>query len=261
MILRPPASPLDYKPVTIRVTITPNCASELYHLPTFAELLAAHIARAGISDADLARRIGISRLTLIRWKDGVTARPRYREDVLRCAELLRLTPEERDALLAAADFPPESDPSASTGAAVEPPADAPDVADAAPETDSISIPIEPAPDIPADGATASAPGKPRRRHNALIAGAAIAAVVATLAVILTALLWPGGPDFPAAAAGESLIIIAPFANYTAGQQGFNVAGRLQESIDREIAAAGLPDARTAQWGQPLAGADAATDAG
>jgi len=37
-------------------------------LPTFAELLTAHIERVGISDADLARRIGISRLTLIRWK-------------------------------------------------------------------------------------------------------------------------------------------------------------------------------------------------
>ena len=185
-------------------------------MPTFAELLAAHIARTGISDADLARRIGISRLTLIRWKDGVTSRPRYREDVLRCAELLRLTPAERDALLAAADFPPESDPGAAPAAMAEPSADTatetPAIADAAPEADSISIPIEPAPTIPADGATASAPGKPRRRRNALIAAAAAAAVVATLAVILTALLWPGGPDFPTAAAGESLIVIAPFAS-------------------------------------------------
>ena len=265
MILRPPASPLDYKPVTIRVTITPNCASELYQLPTFAELLAAHIARAGISDADLARRIGISRLTLIRWKDGVTARPRYREDVLRCAELLRLTPEERDGLLAAADFPPESDPSASTGAIAEPSADSvtetPAVADAAPETDSISIPIKPTPSTPTGAPTAPPPGQPRRRRNALIASTAAAAMLATLAVILTALLWPGGPDFPAAAAGESLIVIAPFANYTAGQQGFNVAGRLQESIDREIATAGLPDARTVQWPEELAGAGDAVSAG
>ena len=76
-------------------------------MPTFAELLTAHIDRAGIGDTDLARRIGVSRLTLIRWKEGVTSRPRYREDVLRCAELLRLTPEERDELLAAADFQPE----------------------------------------------------------------------------------------------------------------------------------------------------------
>ena len=79
-------------------------------MPTFSELLTAHIDRVGISDADLARRIGISRLTLIRWKEGVTARPRYREDVLRCAEILRLTPEERDELLASAEFQPRAFP-------------------------------------------------------------------------------------------------------------------------------------------------------
>ena len=39
-------------------------------MPTFGELLTAHIERAGIGDADLARRIGITRLTLIRWKGG-----------------------------------------------------------------------------------------------------------------------------------------------------------------------------------------------
>ena len=66
---------------------------------------------------------------------------------------------------------------------------------------------------------------------------------------------------PAAAAGESLIVIAPFANYTAGQQGFNVAGRLKDSIDREIAAAGLPGARTAQWPEALAGDGDAASAG
>ena len=51
--------------------------------------------RTGIGDAELARRIPVSRPTLIRWKEGVTTRPRYREDVVRCAELLRLT-QDRD---------------------------------------------------------------------------------------------------------------------------------------------------------------------
>ena len=64
-------------------------------MPDFGELLTSHISRSGISDSDLARRVGVSRATLIRWKEGLTARPRYREDVLRCAEELRLTPEER----------------------------------------------------------------------------------------------------------------------------------------------------------------------
>ena len=67
-------------------------------MPTFGELLTSHVSRSGIGDSDLARRVGVSRLTPIRWKEGVTARPRYREDVLRCAEVLRLTPEELDAL-------------------------------------------------------------------------------------------------------------------------------------------------------------------
>ena len=239
---------LDYGCVTISL----NCVPELYHLPTFADLLAAHIARAGISDADLARRIGISRLTLIRWKEGVTSRPRYREDVLRCAELLRLTPEERDALLAAADFPPESEGGAAADPASDPAMDtaAAVAADAAPDADVLSISVSSAP--------AAATGKPRGRRKVLIAGAA-AAIVA-LAVIVTLVSWPGGPDLPAAAAGESLIVIAPFANYTAGQQGFNVAGRLKDSIDREIAAAGLPGARTAQWPEALAGDGAAASA-
>lgn len=236
---------LDYGCVTIGL----NCVPELYHLPTFADLLAAHIARAGISDADLARRIGISRLTLIRWKEGVTSRPRYREDVLRCAEVLRLTPEERDALLAAADFPPEGDSGAAADSMAETAVDS--VADAAPAADTLSRSVSSAP--------AAATGKPLGRRKALIAGAAAAMVA--LAVIATLVSWPGGPDLPAAAAGESLIVIAPFANYTAGQQGFNVAGRLQESIDREIAAAGLPGARTAQWPEALAGDGDAASAG
>lgn len=240
-------------------------------MPTFADLLAAHIARAGISDADLARRIGISRLTLIRWKEGVTSRPRYREDVLRCAELLRLTPAERDALLTAADFPPENDPGA---AASDAPGDAPDaaldaaaVADAAPESDELesdalsrsvsSASVSSAPTGSIEPAAAT--GKPRGRRKVLIAGAA--AALAALAVIAALVSWPGGADFPAAAAGESLIVIAPFANYTAGQQGFNVAGRLKDSIDREIAAAGLPGARTVQWPEELAGDGDAAAAG
>ena len=52
-------------------------------MPTFAELLTEYASRTGIGDAELARRIPVSRLTLVRWKEGVTERPRYREDVLR----------------------------------------------------------------------------------------------------------------------------------------------------------------------------------
>ena len=77
---------------------------------TFAELLTEYIERAGISDSELARSIGVRRQTLFRWKDGQIQRPRYRDDVLRCARRLRLTPEERDLLLTAAGFSPEAPP-------------------------------------------------------------------------------------------------------------------------------------------------------
>ena len=76
-------------------------------MSTFGELLTQYIERAGISDAELARSTGVQRQTIFRWKEGLTARPRHREDVVRIAAKLRLTPEERDALLLAAGFPPE----------------------------------------------------------------------------------------------------------------------------------------------------------
>ena len=77
-------------------------------MATFSELLTAYMTRTGITDADLARRVGVNRLTLVRWKEGVTSRPRYREDVVKCAEVLRLTAEEGDELLLAAGFYPEN---------------------------------------------------------------------------------------------------------------------------------------------------------
>ncbi len=76
-------------------------------MPTFGELLSQFIARAGITDAELARSTGVQRQTIFRWKEGLTARPRYREDVIRIAAKLRLSPGERDALLLAAGFPPD----------------------------------------------------------------------------------------------------------------------------------------------------------
>ena len=84
-------------------------------MANFAELLTQYMTRTGIGDAELARRVGVSRLTLVRWKEGVTSRPRHREDVARLAELLRLEPEERDELLLTTGFSPDS-PQAATDA-------------------------------------------------------------------------------------------------------------------------------------------------
>ena len=222
-------------------------------MPTFSELLTAHIERVGISDADLARRIGISRLTLIRWKEGVTARPRYREDVLRCAEILRLTPEERDELLLSAEFQPESTPPSEP--MPEPQGAALAVAGAAPGG--------PAPVAATGAATVLAPAgaRGRRRVRGILLAALTVAAVAVIAGVIAVLRLTGGPDYPVASAGESLIVIAPFANYTAGQQGFNVQGRLKGSIDREIASAGLNDVRTVEWPEAIADGPDAAEAG
>ncbi len=225
------------------VTIPSYCVPELLHLPTFADLLTAHIDRVGISDADLARRIGVSRLTLIRWKEGVTSRPRYREDVLRCAELLRLTPEERDELLVSADFQPEGGP----------PAPEP-----TPEPQGAALAVAGnAPGPPVTVTTAATPavvitGTPKRRRLRIAGAIAVAAAALAVVAVVLALRFTGGPDYPVAVAGESLIAIAPFANYTAGQQGFNVQGRLRTSIDREIATARLSGVRTVDWPEEIA---------
>lgn len=225
-------------------------------MPGFGEILTSHVSRSGITDSDLARRIGVSRATLIRWKEGLTARPRYREDVLRCAEVLRLTPEERDELLIAADFEPEA-PSAETV-----------------PTEEVHPPL---PATPAKPDSHPVPAR-RRRRLWIAASAAVVAVVAAITVGLALIDFsgepdnpvtptieapadvPGEPDHPVAETGEALIVIAPFANYTAGQLEFNIRGRLRDSINREIAAAGLEGIRIDDWVETVPGNRAALSA-
>ncbi len=225
-------------------------------MPDFGQLLTSHISRSGINDSNLARRIGVSRATLIRWKEGLTARPRYREDVLRCAEELRLTPEERDELLIAADFDPEAP-------AVE-----------APPPEPADAPSPAPPDV-----VDSPPAPGRRRWSFWIAASAAAVAVMVAIAVTLALVdlsdepnrpveptgaapidSSGEPDHPVAGAGEALIVIAPFANYTAGQLEFNIRGRLGDSISREIAAAGLEGIRIDDWTETVPGHRAALSA-
>ncbi len=233
------------------------------HSRTFADLLTEYMERTGIGDAELARRINVNRLTLIRWREGVTERPRHREDVARCADVLRLTPDERDEFLLAAGFQPDS------AAGIVSPTDG-DALD--PQEDELGAESDAQP---------PATGLPLNRKWAL-AVAAIAGIVllgAGLAVVTNTLDFTG-PDptpvpatptpvatptpaatstptpviptatpLPATVArdGESLILLAPFANYTAGAQGYNVSGRLQERIDAELHLSGLANARTFLW--------------
>lgn len=243
-------------------------------MPTFGELLSQYIERAGISDAELARTTGVQRQTIFRWKEGLTARPRYREDVIRIAAKLRLSPTERDALLLAAGFPPD-EPSAQLFPSpdLQSPEETPNTKEPADEQ------------IRATPATAPVPTPPTLRRSRLIERpgamlATAAALMLAIAVIGTVVLRAINPlalpptvppiataTIPApttspttesptptppptttpvvAQPGEQLIAIAPFVGYTSSDLRFNIAGRIREALEEEISSAGLPDMRIA----------------
>ncbi len=200
---------------------------------TFAELLKEYTTRTGISDAELARTLGVRRQTVFRWKEGLVARPRDVEDVLRCAARLRLTPQERDDLLIAAGFPPEG---AATGSG-----------DSKSQQPSQSLPTE-AEQQSAQADFAKVAAVSNRRTIA-----AIAAFLITLAAILFLALRARERDdrYPIAAQGETLIVVGQFVNYAGGQQGYNVAGRVVEALEREVDAARLAETRVAAWPDPI----------
>ena len=226
---------------------------------TFAELLTEYIERAGISDSELARSIGVRRQTLFRWKDGQIQRPRYREDVLRCARRLRLTPEERDLLLSAAGFSPEAPPLS--------------VPEQQPERESE--------DAPADDSSRENPQEavvpltvaPSRRP--WVIGFVGGLVIIVGIALSTAVLSNGGgppsvantiptptqtpeptvlPATPTAVvetpipvvvtpepeAEEDVVVIARFANYIGGETGFNVAGRIKTALEEYLKEGFIP---------------------
>ncbi len=243
-------------------------------MSTFGELLNLYITRAGITDAELARATGVQRQTIFRWKEGLTARPRYREDVLRIAAKLRLTPAERDGLLLAAGFSPE-DGSAivvPATAAVENPQPAqPDAGVATPADEASAPPV-----------AAVATRHPRRRlvdRPELMLGVAVAVMLAVAAIGTFALrtFFPVDPTPPpatpiavntplpaptpaptgtpiVAGAGQQLLVIAPFVGYTATDLRFNIAGRIQEALQEELRRAGLTDVQVVIWPEPIVGA-------
>ena len=110
-------------------------------LPTFGQLLAEYMSRSGISDSELARSIGVRRQTIFRWKEGLSQRPRSREDVLQCAKKLRLSDDERDRLLLAAGFAPEQ---------LTPTLLAPQSPDKRPASPAEQPPVLPTPTVDAD---------------------------------------------------------------------------------------------------------------
>ncbi len=227
-------------------------------MPTFAELLTLYMERTGIGDTELARRIPVSRPTLVRWKEGVTTRPRYREDVARCAELLRLTPEERDEFLQAAGFSPDtpSTPEETSAIATVPEAESPETPVS---TEIVAVP--PAPAAPAEESPSLPPPPFLRRWGLRIGLIAASLLVAALVAAFVIFAVMDRTAYPAAASGEALIVLAPFVNYTAGQQGFNVPGRLKEEIEREISAAGIQGVSAVEWPKQIHEEEGAEAAG
>lgn len=85
----------------------------------FADLLSRHMRRIRASAGGVAAEIGISREAVNNWRAG-TSRPnrRHRDRVLACANYLRLTEIECNALLQSAGFEPEFPVEAPASAAV-----------------------------------------------------------------------------------------------------------------------------------------------
>ncbi len=248
-------------------------------MPNFGELLNLYIERAGITDAELARATGVQRQTIFRWKEGLTARPRYREDVLRIAAKLRLTPAERDGLLLAAGFSPEEG-----SAIVVPVAAAPENLLSVESESAQAAPADPIDDDGAVPAVAPPLPRPRRRlidRPELMLGVAVAIMLAVAAIGTVALrtflpIDPTPPPAtpvadstplpaptvpPAATAtpivagdGQQLLVIAPFVGYTSSDLRFNVAGRIQEALQEELRRAGLAGVQVVIWPEPIVNA-------
>lgn len=209
---------------------------------TFSQLLKQYMERTGISDAELARSIGVRRQTIFRWKEGIVARPRNQEDVLACAHRLRLSPAEIDALLMAAGFGPLSVPELPVSLAT--PQNSASVPNPVPNPEPASAPV-----LSAGGAVAgSLDQKVKRTPGLWWVGVLLLGVIGLGAGGWW--LWGGGPTdppvtYPAAMSGETLVLVSTFQNFAA-EGGFNVAGRVEEVLAQVLDEASLA-ARVAHW--------------
>jgi tetratricopeptide (TPR) repeat protein/transcriptional regulator with XRE-family HTH domain len=232
-------------------------------MESFSELLSGYVQRVGVSDTELARRLGVSRQTVFRWREGLTRRPRRREDVLEIASRLRLSPAERDALLLSAGFPPES-PAPTVSAS--PAESGPNAAQATgPRT--VQLPARSGPAASPAAAPATAPIRPRWLAAALLAallglGTFLALRREELAGWLEAGAGErGAPASVSKAPGSTLVLVSQFANYSGEQVGYNIAGRLQEALEAEFRAAGLTEVQVAAAEQSARDEQAARELG
>lgn len=216
-------------------------------MQSFSELLDTYMRRTGINDSELARTLGISRQTVFRWKQGLVARPRHRDDVLVCARRLRLTSEERDLLLLAAGFAPE----------VMPAADASELdADSAIRILSgpASPPASPPASLQADGSVSPQPNASIRRRRRWRSVGAATLVAGTLAAVILAAPALRRPSYPLARSGETLVLVAA-PQSTAAPGRIEPSDAMVAALQREISGLRLAGVRAAPW--PAAISDAA----
>ena len=214
-------------------------------MQTFSQLLKRYAERSGISDAEMARAVGVRRQTIFRWKEGTVARPRSRDDVLAVSQKLRLSPAETDELLLAAGFYPEGE-----GALGEQPLAAEPALIG--EESLLAAPVRarlpdalPRTDDGPKSTSAARGGLSRFRWLGL-------GVSTLLLLALLVGIWLARrPPLPVAAPGETLVIVGQFVNFSAGEIGFNVAGRIAEPLRQEIESAGLSTVRVAFWPDPI----------
>ena len=229
-------------------------------MESFNQLLNYYIQRLGLSDSEMARTIGVSRQTIFRWREGTTARPRHREDVLAIARKLRLTPEERDKLLLAAGFRPE-EAEESPNSDIDTHLPQNEVADYKDDTRSIE--------------------SGSNHHSSPINRNSIAVIVAVVLLLGGGIWWfslvppdNSNPKIPTvgitsgssreiapATEGETLILVTHFANYASSQIGYNVAGRLAEALQREVDNIRLENIRIAIWPAEVDGRNLALETG
>ncbi len=244
---------------------------------TFAEQLTQYMKRVGVTDAELARKIGVQRQTIFRWKEGAVGRPRVREDVLRCAESLRLTPDERDQFLLAAGFAPENPiapamtpPSAAAPLLAVPAEEAP-VSGAAPEPlaagglSKIEIPatleIAPAPSetLVEMGVKISAPARPAF-HWLSFSWLLIGLALLVGGAVVFARVWrqPEPPQVtePLVATAQPAfeadggIVVSQF-NTVLEYPRYDVAKRIKEALDTEIGKSELVSMTVLIWPQNI----------
>lgn len=218
-------------------------------MKSFGELLTEYMTRTGISDSEMARHLGISRQTIFRWKEGMTARPRVREDVMKCAERLRLTTAERDGLLLAAGFAPER-PQTTDDAALTPNSTSLTTIPA-----TLPLAVEPS-------ALAVSPrlDKPRRGWwlvplvllliiLGLVAGAVVwfpreaQGLVAFVAPPTPTVFVPTSTPTPTPVPPEQVVLIATLNRRGGAAPPYNVTARLRFGLEQEIQKQNLSAAR------------------